>query len=418
MQSSSWKITQDQPGESLSLTGFWPPGAPRGLSVDKSTQQITVRPFQGEPTTIDFSSLRGLRFLIGRESGRRLPLQLSILYKEDNEPRTTSLSFRVKLLDRHEEALDWIFRVAQIVGWPSYLLYQRDEQGIELELRPASHDPFRSDAQANHEVPEIKEPADYHLALLSTKSLYEHTRQDPLRPKFYEPSEAGTPLDPANHPAIVTWEPLQKITLARSASRTPLEAFIYLLLELPLTIALWLFVYLMGVVLLLSVGLMAAAMLFLALNFISTTVGAFALEHGYLLLGPAALVAGAGGLFVLWNILSSATHRALQCSSYEVSLDLNEGTFALRRARIFWSRWKLSRITAITLARCRDGLKNPLAKKKKFTEEDSWYEVQAKVGLFHVELWQGNEEKTPKYEEARSLAVAIARALNVPFREE
>jgi hypothetical protein len=418
MQVSSWKMTQDQPGERLSLTGFWPPNAPRGLSVDKSTQQITVRPLWGEATTINFSSLRGLRFLIGRESGQRLRLQLSILHKEDNEPRTTSLSFRVKALDRHEEALDLIFRVAQIVGWSSYLLYQRDEHGIELELRPESHDPFRSDAQANHEAPEIKAPADYHFALLSTKSLYELTRQDPLRPKFYEPSKAATPLDPTSHPAVVTWDPPQKITLHRSPSRTPLGAFFYLSLGLPLTIAGWILLYVMGVVGSLSVGLMAASMLLLALNWISHSFAVFAFEHSDILLGLAALVAGACGLFSLWSMLGNISHRVLLCFSHQVSLDLDQGTFTLTRARIFWSRWKLSHITSITLARCHSGIKNLFTKKRKITEGDSWYEVQAKVGLFRVQLWQGKEEEIPKYEEARSLAVALARALDVPFREE
>jgi hypothetical protein len=411
---SWWKLSADQPGDVVELSGYWPPNGTRSLRFERASKSITERSFFGDAVSISFTSLRSVRFVVGAVTGRDLSLQLSLSYSEKEEPKTRTYFFRVSQVDKSDEALDLIFRIAQVLGWSSYILHRKDEGGIDLELRPESDAPFRA-SQDQHQAPLIDEKADYQ----STQSLYELSKKDPLRPRFREPDHVE-PFVPKEHQGVTHWDDKQ-ISLRVDPKLGVLGTIAYLLLGVP---------FLGFFVLLLDLIQFAVGLVLLAVSSVVFSIPLIIIEELFSVNIPPWVVSILMGVVVgipivvilllrVSHYLSVGIHGFLDCFSREVVFDLESGFFTTHRARYFWLRRHIPSLSAILLTKREDKLfKTYFSKEERQKMGDFRYEVRARLGWTSVMLWQGQKSASPNRREAYSLAVALARALDIPFREE
>lgn len=135
-----------------------PPKTHRNLRRFSANQEGQTLRWEaaGETRAVGFSELEGLQLQVEPNPGGNSSLTLEIRAKEGHH----QLRFSALRLDREEESLDLLFRLARILRWPSYTAERQQLQGLRIALFPAplsgaSAHPFRDHAaeEERHPVP-------------------------------------------------------------------------------------------------------------------------------------------------------------------------------------------------------------------------------------------------------------------------
>lgn len=127
---------------------------------------------------VPLPALRSVKLEAGpEEQGRPLRLALHLSWEDDGgRTRRGPVALEVPALDRRDEALDLLFRVARVIGWAGWLPLRNEPRLLEAELVR------KGKARL---VPEVKGPADYTL------------REVEVARTFEEPARRFEPVDPA-----------------------------------------------------------------------------------------------------------------------------------------------------------------------------------------------------------------------------
>ena len=410
---SHWKLQVDQPRERLVLSCWWPPLGQRRLELSKPEGVLRLRSSWGQSRVIPLSKITSIYATISPEDGHDLRLVLQIKHQTEQGEQQARAEFQAQGVDLYGEALDLLFRMAQLLGWSWYTLQRKDETGIELELHAREADPFRSDQLQLKEVPEITAPASYR----STQTLRAVATEKNLRPGFTEPEHPVAAFLPNQITApwsVPVWEPKQKIVLQRAALRSPIQTFFYCLFFVPVRfVAIW------CCAALLAAGIVGGAAYVLVLPIAALLSVFFPTLMELVPEWAAFLVGGLSLLFLTYLVARDTLRDALRSFSFQAELNWRGDLFMTTRA-LLPSQRPLSHIRAITLVTCKDDLSS-------FdNQQETWYEVRADLGLRWVALWESRQHavgssahKITAYAlTAYALTIALARALNVPFREE
>ncbi len=78
--------------------------------------------------------LRAIKFEIGAEGGGPLAINLHLRFDDDAKGRSVQIPLCVKDLNRRPEAMDLLFRIARIGGWQGYRVLRSDPRNLDIEL--------------------------------------------------------------------------------------------------------------------------------------------------------------------------------------------------------------------------------------------------------------------------------------------
>jgi hypothetical protein len=401
MQSAHWKITSTTE-ENLTLSGWWPFGGSRGLSLSKTAVTLSYARSELSLHTKDITSLR---CSVSPSRSGRLLFGVHLFYNTKDGGDQKSFSFQVKNINRYEDALDFLLRVGQLLGWGFYTLHRKSDDGFELTLHPDDGGPFRADSQNTKEVPRSSQPI---------QTLRSITSHENFRPRFQAPSGYVDDFLPNSISSVgsawlVDWNPGKRVHLRRNPARGMLLALLHTLFVVPLRfLFVWLFVGLF------ASGVVAAIAIAIVL-LPSLLVGLFSQEaETSLLIIVGTAVGGLSLAYLTYLVVRDTIRDVLRSFSYSATLDWEKDQLQTTRATYFSATRPLSSVHAISLVECNDDLSNTDDKTEK------WYEVRAQFGWRWVALWESRQYKNSSQwsSTGKSLAVSLARALDVPYRED
>ncbi|MFZ5469497.1 MAG: hypothetical protein ACOZIN_08680, partial [Myxococcota bacterium] len=115
-------------------------------------------------TTIPFRALERVRLGVGPEGAGPLTLRLEMAFTAQLQERELGLIFRVADLNRRQEALDFLFRIAHMLRWPHHRLLRADAEALELELvGPQDEARIPPPELRPNPVPHPDQPPDYEV---------------------------------------------------------------------------------------------------------------------------------------------------------------------------------------------------------------------------------------------------------------